>query len=143
MKRIAIIFLGLIFILGCTAETKTTGTVTLPNGEEVEVEIADQPNEKTQGLAGRDSLDQGQGMLFVFDQDDYPGIWMKGMKFSIDIVFIADQEVVKIVHSAPVSSDSNFPMYRPGTPVNYVLEVPAGFAQGHQLKIGDIVKIEY
>ena len=143
MKRTVIIFLGLIFFLGCAAETKTSGTVNLPDGEKINVEIADQLNEKKQGLAGREKLAEGEGMLFVFDQDDYPGIWMKGMKFSIDIIFINDQEIVHIVHAAPVSPDSNYPTWRPASPANYVLEVPAGYCQKHQLEKGDKVEIKY
>src|SRR3990167_10190204 len=51
------------------------------NGIEITVEIADDPNEQSQGLSGRESLAPDSGMLFVFPQPTMPGFWMKDMKF--------------------------------------------------------------
>lgn len=140
-KLVIILFFG--FLLGCFAQSSTTGTVTMPDDSVVKVEIADQISEKWQGLSGRESLEAGQGMLFIFNKGDYPGIWMKGMEFSIDIVFINDQEIVDIVESAPVPKASNYPTYKPQSPSNYVLELPAGSVAQYQLKQGDRVEIQY
>src|SRR6185295_775100 len=43
----------------------------------VDVEIADTESSREQGLSGRTSLAEGQGMLFVFGQRGNWGIWMK------------------------------------------------------------------
>lgn len=143
MKRLTIFVFLLVFIWGCALETKTYGTVILPDQQLITVEVADQFNEKRQGLAGRDRLAEDHGMLFVFKPGDYPDIWMKGMKFSIDIVFINNQEIVDIVDLAPVPLDNHYPTYRPRNQANYVLELPAGYAKKHQLKIGETLNINF
>lgn len=143
MKLFVILSFLFIFAEGCALETKTYGTVVLPDQQVITVEIADQFNEKRQGLAGRDRLAEGQGMLFVFQPGDYPGIWMKGMKFSLDIVFINNQEVIDIVDLAPVPLDDHYSTYRPRNPANYVLELPAGDVKKHQLEIGETLSIDY
>lgn len=82
---------------------------------------------RTQGLSGRLSLPDGAGMLFVFDQDDEWGIWMKDMRFSIDIVWIdAEGSVVEVVERA---TPETYPhVFAPRRPARYVLELPAGYA---------------
>ena len=56
---------------------------------EVIVEVADTGEKRSQGLAGRDGLEENQGMWFRFDQPGQYGFWMKGMKFSLDFVWIS------------------------------------------------------
>jgi len=74
-------------------------------------------------------------MLFVFDTDGVWGIWMKDMKFSIDILWLAeDGTVLTIVPNA--SPDSYPTSFRPTSPARFVLELPAGFASSHDIDIG-------
>ena len=127
--------------MGCTEETKIYGQVELSDGQVVEVEVADESGERKQGLAGRESLEQGNGMLFVFTNTEYPSIWMKGMKFPIDIIFIKDQVVVDVFENVPVPTGFKYPTYQPSSPANQVLELPAGYVEQHGIKKGQEVKI--
>ncbi len=107
-------------------------------------EVADTQILRVQGLSGREKLDSTNGMLFIFDEADYHGIWMKDMKFPIDILWIRNGVVVDMKENAPIphsSSDADLPIYRPGGSANYVLEINAGFAASHAIKIGDRVTI--
>src|SRR5487761_657283 len=52
------------------------------------VEVATTSAQQQQGLSGRASLPQNQGMLFIFKTPDRYPFWMKGMKFSLDMIFI-------------------------------------------------------
>jgi len=100
------------------------------------IDIADDPEERTKGLSGRRSLAEGEGLLFVFDQPDFYGMWMKDMNFSIDIIWLdSTKEVVSIVEY--VSPDTFPKVFKPTRAALYVLEVNAGFVEKYGIKIGD------
>lgn len=123
---------------------RSGAVITLPQGK-LSVEIADTPSARMQGLSGRTGLDEGEGMLFVFDQPGRYGFWMKDMTFPIDIVWISQDGYV--VHMEKnVSPDTYFKQDPPQTFVNtpnalYVLELGAGEAEKHGLYLGTKVKI--
>lgn len=113
--------------------------VTLDGGT-VSVSLARTPAEQERGLGGRESLAPDEGMLFVFPQDGRYAFWMKDMKFSIDIIWIAADGTV--VYVVPNLSPSSYPRsYGPKTPARFVLEVPAGWAAAHYVRIGDIARL--
>ena len=93
------------------------------------------------GLSGREGLGMENGMLFVFQDYEYPSIWMKDMKFPIDIIWISGNQVVDFEENAqaPASTTPDFALqvYRPDTRANLVLEVSAGFVQENDIRIGD------
>lgn len=96
--------------------------------------------EKLTGLSGRDSLLPNQGMLFFFNSIGDHLIWMKDMKFSIDIVWI--DENYEIVHVEKNISPETYPeVFGPDAPSLYVLELPAGFSDTHGVTVGD--KVEF
>jgi uncharacterized protein len=108
------------------------------------VELAKTDKEQQQGLSGRNSLPQDQGMLFIFKTPDRYPFWMKGMKFPLDIVFIKNNKIVTIFRNVPVPSDpnaTNLPVYVPTQPANYVLEIKAGQSKTFDFQNGDDVKI--
>jgi len=112
----------------------------------IQVEIANSESLRQKGLGGRKSLAENSGMLFVFDQKDiFPGFWMKDMLISIDIIWINDGTVAKIDKNieppAPGTVDSQLKLYRPDTPIDYVLEVRAGFSDKNSIGIGDSVDL--
>lgn len=114
-------------------------------GEEVlNVKIADTPEKRAVGLSETASLGENEGMLFLFDEEQYPAFWMKGMEFPIDIIFLDEKTVVTIYQDVQPPKDENgqLPLYQPTRPANRVLEVPAGFVKAHNLKVGDTVSVE-
>jgi uncharacterized membrane protein (UPF0127 family) len=121
----------------------TTSQKTIKIGEKsLEVEIADTADKRSKGLSDRQQLDKDSGMLFIFDtQNVTPAFWMKGMLFPLDIIWINDGRVVRIDKNIPAPSpgtpDSKLKTYTAGQPVDYVLEVTAGFSDQNNLKIGD------
>ena len=106
----------------------------------VKVEVADTPSARRSGLSGKVSLPQGQGMLFIFDEDDFHGIWMKDMLFAIDIIWI-DNKFAVIDIKEDVQPESFPSIFRPSKRSHYVLEVDSGFVEKHNIKIGDIVQL--
>jgi len=108
------------------------GSTTIP------VEIADTEQSRIMGLSGRKTLPIDTGMFFVFDVIGRNEIWMKDMNFPIDIIWIdAEFKVVDITKNAVPES---FPKtFEPRTPVLYVLETIAGWADKNGIKMGDKV----
>ena len=110
------------------------GTTTL------NIDFAVTDAEKTQGLGGKVSLDDNKGLLFVFDNAGYPGIWMKNMLFPIDIAWL-DQNF-KIVDMKKNVSPNTYPAsFEPVSPAKYVLEVNAGYFDTHNILIGDSLSL--
>ena len=102
----------------------------------VDVEIADTPAARTQGLSGRHELAPGTGMLFVFDRPDTYGFWMPDMYFSIDILWLDVNK--RVVHIEPDVSPESYPeSFSPPAPALYVLEVPSGWSREHGISVGD------
>lgn len=107
-------------------------------GAEVKADVADTLARRTQGLSGRSTLPEGAGMLFVFDESDKHGIWMRDMRFAIDIFWLDDDmHVVAIKENADPSSYPE--TFYPESSARYVLEVPAGFTLAHGIARGDKV----
>lgn len=114
-------------------------------GSTVVAEVARDPSSRARGLSGRDSLPEALGMLFIFETASYPSIWMKAMKFPLDIIWVRNGKIVDLEENAPpptVSSRTeSLPIYTPDVPARLVLEVNAGFAKKFGIHIGDEVKI--
>jgi hypothetical protein len=114
-------------------------------GEKIFIDIADSDEERAIGLSGKTSLPENEGMLFVFDEVNVrPSFWMKGMLIPLDIIWIDDGKITKIDRNVenPESDtpDSELSSYRTTSPVDYVLEVNAGFSDKFDLKVGDSAK---
>lgn len=108
--------------------------------------LAKTDKQKVLGLSGRDSLPKDTGMLFIFEEKGEYEFWMKNMKFPIDILYISDNKVVEIVENAPIPADnqdpSTLPVYAPGVPINYVLELAAGQVKENKVKEGDAIEFK-
>jgi len=108
---------------------------------EISAEIADEPGKIVKGLSGRTSLGENSGMYFVLGKRKIASFWMKDMKFPLDIIWIDNGGIVYIVEEAP-TPDDNIPSFTPTQPATHVLEVNAGFAKKHSIKIGDRVEVK-
>lgn len=98
------------------------------NGNNINVEIADETTELIQGLSGRQELAKNNGLFFIFSSSDYWGIWMKDMKFPIDIVWI-DENGIVVDLKENVSPDSYPEVLKPVEKAKYVLELNSGVAK--------------
>ncbi|MEK7148773.1 MAG: alpha/beta fold hydrolase [Patescibacteria group bacterium] len=115
------------------------------NENSVFAEVVRKDNDLKRGLSGRPSLGSEDGMLFVFPEYGHPAIWMKDMKFPIDIIWIAGGRVVNFAErakvQAPETPDNELQIYYPDSSANLVLEVNAGYVESHDVRIGDTLAI--
>ena len=100
------------------------------------VEVRDTEEGRDQGLSGRESLGEDEGMLFVFDQPGIYGFWMKEMKFPLDFIWIRDNVVMEVMEKVGIEKMD----IRPKEAVDKVLEVNSGWVERQGVKIGDAVK---
>jgi len=139
--------LGVLAFLGTGAlfleGQKSPNTQTLHarlGGEVFVYDVADTYLLREQGLSGRDQLDPGSGMIFVFPKDDQYGFWMKDMRFSIDIIWLDSR--YRIVDVKKDATPASYPeIFSPSQSARYVAEVRAGFFEERHLKIGDTLEI--
>lgn len=104
-----------------------------------DVTVVDTPEVLIRGLSGSDPLAENEGMLFVFDRDGTHPIWMKEMRFSLDIVWIS--RFGAIVHVERNVHPDTYPQaFASSRPARYVLEIPAG--AGETMGPGDPVYFE-
>jgi len=97
------------------------------------VELARTPAEQEQGLMYRESMEEKNGMLFVFSKSDIYNFWMKNTLIPLDMIWIDDQfKVVKIMTAQPCVSDPCM-VYNPEKLATYILEINAGMAEKHRI----------
>lgn len=123
-----------------TTQTQTQNgpRVIFPDKYVVRVEIAATEELRAQGLMFRDQLRPATGMLFFFAEDgEYP-FWMKNTHIALDMIWIdSNKKIVHIAHDVPPCKIDDCPNYPPHAIARYVLEVSAGVANKHKLKVGD------
>lgn len=92
----------------------------------IDIEIAETDSARERGLMQRQNLPEQSGMLFLFEREEPRGFWMSNTPLALDILFVgADSQIVSIAkYTKPFSSQS---IVSEG-PAQYVVEVPAGFA---------------
>ncbi len=111
------------------------------NNYTLTADLALSDEQRTKGLAVKDSLKENEGMLFLLD-NPRSGFWMKDMKFPIDILWLnSDKEIVHIEERLEPCG-STCPSYVPDEDSKYVLETIAGFSDKHDLKEDDKVIFE-
>lgn len=91
------------------------------------IEIASSSAARQHGLSGRTDVPQEYGLLFVFEEKGDYGFWMKDMKVSIDMLWLADDGTILGI-TDNVSPDTYPQAFHPPAPVRYVLETRAGEA---------------
>lgn len=102
------------------------------------VEVARTPQERERGLSERESFCTDCAMLFMFEEPGRHSFWMKGMRFSLDILWLSEGKVIHIERGIPADSPR---IFTPPEPVDRVLEVNAGRAEG--VRLGDTVSWIY
>ena len=127
----------------CAQSVHPRGRVTFPDGTKVSVEIADSEATRQRGLMFRMSLAPGEGMIFVFDAPGFYPFWMKNTLIPLDMLWLDSlARVVSIARAVPPCKADPCPSYPPDADALYVVELVAGFARQHNVKVGDVLKLD-
>jgi len=160
MKRFryfSFLLIGLLFVLfSCKNEPKRiikTEAVTFKKEGELkitkalkdsllvslDIEIAESEYETQTGLMYRESMNDDQGMLFIFSDEAMHSFYMKNTEFALDLIFIkADSTIGSFQENAQPLNEKALSSQ---VPIQFVLEVNAGLSEKWQLEVGD--KIEF
>lgn len=120
------------------------GELILQNNDSIikklDIELAKTDNEKAIGLMNRSTLEENRGMLFVFDEDNNSGFYMKDTRIPLDIIYIGEDKTVITVSENRQPFDLN--SEGATKPYRYVLEVNGGKANEWGIKEG-VTKIDW
>ena len=105
--------------------------------KEIWVEVAKTPEERSKGLMARKHLGKDEGMLFIFETEDYHGFWMKDTLIPLSIAFIEKEgRIINITDMKPLTLESHPPPKR----ILYALEMNKGWFSTNGIKAGDVIR---
>ena len=133
---------ALVVVFACASSTGPTATVRTKGGPvAISLEVVSTDAARTRGLMWRDHLDDGHGMLFVFDEDSDHSFWMKNTVISLDMIFIGRDQVIVGVH--PNATPLSLAPISVGHPSRWVLEVAGGYTGRAGIATGDHIDFEH
>lgn len=109
-----------------------------PEGDTIrhlKLEIADDDYQRETGLMYRQSMEADQGMLFIFENEEPRGFYMKNTHIPLDLIFLDSQN--KIVSIAKDAKPENLETIPSNVPAQYVLEINGGLSDQWNLAVGD------
>ncbi|MFW6189624.1 MAG: DUF192 domain-containing protein [Planctomycetota bacterium] len=101
-------------------------------------EVADTDQKRKQGLVGRDALQPGYGMLYVYEEPRQPKFDWSGMKFGVSAAFMKADGTIIAIHTAPREDQQTF---APPEPIKYALETRPGWFADRVIEVGDRMSI--
>jgi uncharacterized membrane protein (UPF0127 family) len=143
--------------VNCTAEKSKTEAGKIPEESEtfektgltirktegssltIQAEIAKTSEQQEQGLMYRETLADGEGMLFVYTKDRIMRFWMKNTLIDLSIAFIAGDGRILEIHDLRKGDLSTVVS---GRSARYALEVPRGWFTRAGVAPGDSLVIE-
>ncbi|HBV20761.1 MAG TPA: hypothetical protein DEF07_03455 [Nitrosomonas sp.] len=99
-------------------------------------EVANTHRTRERGLMFRKSLGENAGMLFVFPQSAYYGMWMKNTILPLSVAFIDEKGI--IINITDMEPDSLVAHHSAG-PAKYALEMNSGWFTSRKIGAGDLV----
>ena len=135
-----VIFLAV--LSGCSGQVrfeKQELTIESRNGRVIIIaEIARTAAQRERGYMFREEVKDGEGMLFIFEQDQILSFWMKNTTVPLSIAFISYNGVIlEIFDMEP----ENLNPVRSSRSVRYALEVPQGWFDRAGVDSGDRLEI--
>ena len=108
------------------------------DGRCVYLEKAVTDEQRRLGLSRRAQLPETAGMLFIFDEDGPQCIWMKDMKFNLDVLWLDEnKQIVKTeIDLSPQTYPNTFCSERPA---RYVIELNSGMVNRLGLRHGQSI----
>lgn len=146
------ILTSVLFFISCKGENKTeikTETIDFTKEGELsifkkdsllinlDIELAETDYETQTGLMYRESMEENEGMLFIFPEESVHSFYMKNTTLPLDIIFIDND--LKIASFQKNTIPLNETGLSSQVPIQYVLEVNSGLADQWNLALGDSI----
>ncbi len=131
----AVIAISLLALSGALSAPAEEHIAITCGGKELMVEIAANKASRNTGLMGRQRLDKGRGMLFVYPSLRVGRLWMHKTLIPLSAAFIDEEGVITgIVRMEKTGSTR---IHRSGKKIQYALEVPLGWFEENGVEAGD------
>ncbi len=109
-----------------------------PDGDTIQsldIEFAESPYEQETGLMYRETMEDNQGMLFIYKNEAPRSFYMKNTYIPLDIIFYdTDSTAVSITNKAEPKNETSIPSE---VPAQYILEINGGLAEEWNIEKGD------
>ncbi len=134
-KIILLVLVGIVIFSIPLFLQKMTACPLRLDGKCMYFELANTPEKRTKGLSDRESLPRDAAMLFDFENAGRQCIWMKDMKFPLDIVWVNNSKT--ITHIKNYVKPETYPeTFCPSNDAKYVIELNAGIVDEAKLFVG-------
>ncbi len=144
---VIVVFIAFFLFFSTPSASHTDQPHVIINDHVITVELVSTFEEKQKGLMYRESLDKDAGMLFLYDDEQALVYWMKNTLIPLDMIFLsADQTIIHIAENVPPCEpleSNDCPGYGPTEEGQYVLEVNGGYAEAHDIEVGDQVEFQF
>ncbi|WP_073327853.1 DUF192 domain-containing protein [Wenxinia saemankumensis] len=103
-----------------------------------EVEVADDAEERAQGLMFVEEMPTLDGMLFVYDRPQRTAFWMRNTLIPLDMIFAGADGTIRRIHANAVPMDET--SIPGGDDIQFVLEINGGLAARLGIAEGDALQ---
>jgi uncharacterized protein len=106
--------------------------------KKIKAEVARTEDEKSRGLMFREKLGPDEGMLFIYEREDFLSFWMKNTALPLSIAFLDPiGRIVDLQDMEPF----NLRTHTSARPARYALEMNRNWFQKNGVKVGDVIKL--
>ncbi len=139
---------------GCSdAPTMRTHETIMLGGRPWKMELAMTDAAIARGLMGRSSLPDGEGMLFVFPDNEVRSFWMANCLMDIDLLYLDGRGYIITIHrmkvEAPQAADESELAYQArlkhywsSSPARFAIELPPGSVEALSLAPNQKVELD-
>jgi len=108
---------------------------------ELLAELALKPIEIYTGMMWRTNMPEGEGMLFAFADATPRSFYMKNTYVPLSLAYIDRQGIIQEIHDLQPRNEEPVPSTADN--IQFVLEVPQGWFQRHNVVPGALVRTQY
>lgn len=120
-------------------QTKAYITNSSNQNIDLKVEVARTQEQQEKGYMFRKNIPDGNAMIFVYDEDHIMSFWMKNTPHPLSIAFIDSSfKIRNIFDMQPYTTNKTISTCS----VRYALEVPQGWFEKNNIRVGDVIHID-
>ena len=141
----AVLFAAALFFVSCASDAPMeiqTLTLKRSDGSTVSVraEMARTDAQQSRGFMKRKRIPDGTGMLFVFAKDEVLSFWMMNTPHPLSIAYIDSSGRIREIYDMTPYS---LALVKSTVSVRYALEVPRGWFDRVNIKVGDTLVLDF
>jgi uncharacterized membrane protein (UPF0127 family) len=139
-KLLQFAFLRLILVISALVPNNVSSVNSLPlisveiNLKIFQLEVASSSKDRQRGLMYRRSLDNDQGMLFIYPNPGDHRIWMKNTLIPLTVIWVDRFSVVTAVKYLKPCYVVNCPVSSSPEPSSFIIELNS---DAHDISVGD------